>query len=58
LDGSFEERECRFGVVPYKIADEEFNKMFVLVDGIYMNYARFVKGIKLPVSKEETKYTQ
>ena len=58
LDGSFEEREHRSGVVLFKIADEEFNKMFVLVDGIYMNYAHFVKGIKLPVSNEETKYTQ
>ncbi len=32
--------------------------MFVLVDGIYMNYGQFVQGIKLPVSIKETKYTQ
>ncbi len=42
LDGSFEERESRYGVVPFKIADEEFNKMFVVVDGIYINYANFI----------------
>ncbi len=58
MDGSFEESEFRSGVVPFKIADEEFNKMFVLVDDIYMNYAHFVKGIKLPASIEEIMYTQ
>ena len=58
LDGSFEERERQSGVVPYRIADEEFNKMFVLVDGIYMNYSRFVKGIKIPSTNEEAKYTE
>ncbi len=58
LDGSFDEKGCRSGVVPLKIADEEFNKMFLLVDGIYMNYACFVMGIKLSASIKETKYTQ
>ncbi len=58
LDGSFEEGEHRSGVVPLKIENEEFNKMFVLLDSIYMNYAFFVKAVKLPASIEKTKYTQ
>ncbi len=32
--------------------------MLFLVDNIYMNYAHFIKGIKLPESTKETKYTQ
>ncbi len=31
LDGSFEQRELDAGVVPFKIGDNEFSKMFVLV---------------------------
>ncbi len=34
LDGSFEQRELDSGVVSFKIGDNEFSKMFVLVDGI------------------------
>ncbi len=30
--------------------------MFVLVDGIYMNLSRYVKGIKIPLTYEEAKY--
>ncbi len=58
MDGSFDKRVRRSGVVPFKIENEEFNKMFVLVDGIYMNYTGFIEDIKLPASIEETKYTQ
>ncbi len=43
-------------IVPFKISGEEFNKMFVLVDGIYMNCSRFVKGIKIPLTNEEAKF--
>ena len=56
LDGSFEEKELSPGVVPFSIAGEQFNKMFVLVDGIYMNFSRFVKGIKTPVTRNETRF--
>ncbi len=38
LDGSFEESESRSGVVSFKIENEEFNNMFVLMDSIYMNF--------------------
>ena len=58
LDGLFKENEKSAGIVPFKISGEEFNKMFVLVDGIYMNFSRFVKGIKIPLTNEETKYTK
>ncbi len=32
--------------------------MFVLVDGIYMNFSRFVKGIKIPLQRSETSFTK
>ncbi len=56
LDGLFQEKKA--GIVPFKISGEEFNKMFVLVDGIYMNFFRFVRGINIPLTNEETKYTK
>ena len=36
LDVSYEDQELSSGVIPFTIAGEKFNKMFVLVDGIYM----------------------
>jgi len=49
--GKFAEVEA--DVVPYKIGDEKFNKLFVLADGIYPDYSRFVKSMKEPVTEEE-----
>ncbi len=46
LDGSFKDNEKSAGLVPFKILGMEFSRMFVLVDGIYMKFSRFVKGIK------------
>jgi hypothetical protein len=40
-------------VVPYEIGLEEFIFMFILVDGIYPKYSRFVKGMKEPITKKE-----
>ena len=57
VDGSFVELEEEAGVVPYSISEEEFDKCFLLVDGIYPKYSRFVKGIKEPISPEETTFT-
>ena len=55
IDGSFAKlEEC---VVPFHIGNESFKEMFVLVDGIYPAYTRFVRGIKSPVTEEEKKYT-
>jgi hypothetical protein len=37
--------------------DEEFTKVFFLVDGIYSSsYSRFVRGIKDPATREEKNY--
>jgi hypothetical protein len=57
LDGTFHELEAEAAVIPFEIKEEEFNKFFVLVDGIYPSYSRFVRGIKVPATREEKKYT-
>ena len=53
MNGVFDYREDLSGVVPYKIGSEEFSKMFILVDGIYPSYSRFVKAIKQPITWQE-----
>jgi hypothetical protein len=53
LDGKFHEVEAEAAVVPFMIKEEQFNKVFVLVDGIYPSYSRFVRGIKVPATREE-----
>ncbi len=58
LDGLFKDNEKSSGIVSFKVLGEEFNKMFLLVDGIYMNFSRFVKGIKIPLTNEEEQYTK
>lgn len=40
------EREC----VPYSISGENFEKLFLLVDGIYPTWSRFVKTVGFPVT--------
>jgi hypothetical protein len=49
--GKFAEIETL--VVPYEIGLEEFIFMFILVDGIYPKYSRFVKGMKEPITRQE-----
>jgi hypothetical protein len=49
--------EAEAAVVPFMIKEEQFNKVFVLVDGIYPLYSRFVRGIKVPATRVEKKYT-
>ncbi len=46
MNGVFDFREDLLGVVPYKIGDEEFEKIFILFDAIYPSHSRFVKAIK------------
>ncbi|KAL7475939.1 hypothetical protein ACHAW6_001831 [Cyclotella cf. meneghiniana] len=58
LDGSFEEKELSSGVVQLSIAVEQFNKMSNLVNGMYMNFLIFVKGIKTPLMRNETRFTK
>jgi hypothetical protein len=56
LDGSLHELEKEAGVVPYKIGDEEFDKLFFLVDGIYPRYVRFVKSFRVPITAEQKRF--
>ena len=56
MNGVFDYREDLSGVVPYKICNEEFSKMFILVDGIYPSYSRFVKAIKQPIIRQEVRF--
>ena len=55
LDGTFQELEK--DLVPFKIGDEEFNRLYMLVDGIYPKWSRFVKAILQPVRRDERKFT-
>jgi hypothetical protein len=57
LDGSFSKLEEQSQVVPFTIADEEFSSMFVLVDGIYPTYSRFVQGLSQPHEPNQVNYT-
>lgn len=58
LDGSMAKLERQANVVPYSINGvDDFNELFLLVDGIYPKYSRFVKGIKDPINQAEKSYT-
>jgi Plant transposon protein len=57
-NGSFSKLEKNSGVVPFEIEGEMFDKLYILVDGIYPQYSRFVKGNKRPVLAMETAFTQ
>ena len=54
VDGTFIDKEQ--DVVPFVIFGEEFSKMFILVDGIYPQFSRFVKGYKEPAGPMESRY--
>ena len=56
LNGEFDKRESTS--VPFAIGREVFNKVFILVDGIYPRYSRFVKGMKEPVTEQEKTFTK
>jgi Plant transposon protein len=56
LDGRLEELEK--DVVPYSIANQPFTKMFILVDGAYPRFDRFVKPMKFPILPEEKKFKE
>ncbi len=58
--GSFTVTEGNSGVVPFNIGrtTPAFNKMFILVDGIYPAYtSQFIQGFKEPVTDEESTFT-
>ena len=56
LYGNFEEKELSSCVVPLSVAGEPFNKMFILVDGVCMNFLRFVKGMETTLTRNETRF--
>jgi hypothetical protein len=56
-NGTFKKIEKEAQVVPYQVGDKEFDTLFILVDGIYPRYSRFVRGITQPLSDQEKKYT-
>ena len=58
LDGTFEEVERDSHEVPFSIGDEVFNKTYLLVDGIYPRYSRFVKSVVEPITAKEKAFTQ
>ena len=55
LDGTFQELEK--AVTPFKIGDEDFHSLYMLVDGIYPKYNRFVKAVLEP-RNHERKFTK
>jgi hypothetical protein len=57
INGSFTAQEQASGVVPFTIGDKQFDKMFILVDGIYPQLARFIKGIKEPIGDRQEVFT-
>jgi hypothetical protein len=57
LDGTFETLEKEAAVVPFKIGEEEFDKLFFLGDDIYPSFARIVKGIKQPITELQKLFT-
>jgi Plant transposon protein len=56
-NGNFVRLETEAGVVPYSLDGESFGKLFVMVDGIYPNYSRFVKVNRHPIMEAEKQFT-
>jgi hypothetical protein len=57
VNGKFAEREAASGAIPFRIGEDEFHQLYVLVDGIYPRYTRFVKGMKEPITPMEKTFT-
>jgi hypothetical protein len=57
LDGSFQGLEEAAGVIPFDIKGDVFREMFLLVDGIYPKYSRFVKPLHDPVTDQESSFS-
>jgi Plant transposon protein len=45
LDGSFTKTEKEVTRVPLQIGDDLFTKLFVMADGMYPHFSRFIKGL-------------
>jgi hypothetical protein len=49
--------EMLAGELLYGVGNETFQELFILVDEIHPQYSRFVKGIKQPITTDETNFT-
>ncbi len=61
LNQSYVKVEQEAGVVPYYITggeDQPFHKTFLLVDGAYPKYCRFVRTINPPITQEEKNFSK
>jgi hypothetical protein len=57
IDGSLHELEKEAGITPFEIGEEQFTLPFLLVDGIYYKYSRFVQGVTHPIEEVDKRYT-
>lgn len=57
-NGDLDKLEEQAQTVPYNIGDEEFKKMFILVNEIYPEYNRFVQGIQWPMNSQQQQQQQ
>lgn len=57
MNGRFHGLELESGIMLYRISNEMFDQLFILTDGIYPAYSRFIKGLKEPVTLEERRFT-
>jgi len=57
-NGSFQILEEAAGVVPYSIGNSTFSEMYLLSDGIYPKYSRFVKTIPDPHTVPQKMFAQ
>jgi Plant transposon protein len=53
INGEFAELEKEANVVPYSLGTEEFDALYVLVDGIYPSFARFVRSMRQPITEPQ-----
>jgi hypothetical protein len=61
-DGRFQAVERESKVVPFNIGQPStqsvpFDRVYLLVDGIYPKYSRFVRGFKAPTYDDEIRFT-
>ncbi|MGL5935539.1 MAG: transposase family protein [Cetobacterium sp.] len=56
LDGSFAELEK--SCTPFVIGNQTFKQLYILVDGIYPQFSRFVRGYKEPIGERQSKFTE
>ena len=58
VDGSFKTLEGNSGATPFSIAGYEFDQFWILVDGIYPPYSRFVSTVGSPIYWYEKRYAK